>query len=89
MSMTESERQEMLTEARIFHITAPTILPILEKRKKVAFDRLMLKHREGSTDYLTLVAELNVLTDIENEINRKAQTFKTLEDMNAARNKRD
>lgn len=81
--MTEEERQEMLTESRMFSLAAPVILPLLEKRRKVAMDRLMAKHKEGSTDYLTLVSELSVLNDLERDIKTKSQTYSLMEEKNA------
>jgi len=77
--MTPEERTETIQEARIFHLAAPFVLPMLARRKKVAFDRLMGKHRDGSTDFLTLVSELAVLNDLERDIIQKSDMYKTLE----------
>ena len=77
--MTDHERQEALSEARLFALAAPVILPLVEKRKKIASDRLMAKFKEGSTDFITLVAELNTLTDLEREIKQKELIYQTME----------
>lgn len=77
--MTDHERQEALSEARLFALAAPVILPLIEKRKKIASDRLMAKFKEGSNDFITLVAELNSLTDLEREIKQKELIYQTLE----------
>ena len=74
MKMTENEIQNLKTEARLFYLAAPVMLPLISTKKKNAYDRLMMKHREGSIEYHNIVAELAVLTDLENEINRKEQT---------------
>lgn len=81
--MTEEERQEMLAESRIFSLAAPVIIPLIEKKRKVAMDRLLAKHREGSTEYLTLVSELSVLNDLERDIRSKSETYKLMEDKHA------
>lgn len=78
--MTENERHNLLTEARQYQIAAPILLPILEKRKHIAMTKLMQKYREGATDYLTLVAELSVLTDLARELTSKESTFQLLEE---------
>ena len=75
--------QEELTEARIFALAAPTLLPLLERRKRVAFDRLRLAFREGKTDNTALVAELAVLSDLEQDIAQKASIYRTVEEQNA------
>jgi hypothetical protein len=79
----DEDRNRLITEARHFYTAAPVLLPLLEKRKRVAFDRLMLAHKEGKTDYIALVAELNVINDLEREILTKEQTYRSLEEQNA------
>jgi len=71
---------EELTEARIFAISAPLILPMLEKRKSVAMSKLLMRFREGGTDFTTLVAELNTLCDLERELKTKEQLYNTLQE---------
>lgn len=77
--MTDEERADLIQEAKIFHLAAPFVLPLLARRKKVAFERLLGKHRDGSTDFLTLVSELSVLNDLERDILSKSEMYKTLE----------
>lgn len=76
--MTNDERAEALTEARMFALAAPVILPLIEKRKKIATERMQMKFREGSTDFMTLVAEITTLADLEREIRQKEQIYNTL-----------
>lgn len=85
--MTDEERHREITETRQFYIGAPVILPLIQQRKRVAFERLMSKHKEGATDYLALVAELNVLNDLEREIIGKEQTYRALEEKNGKSNR--
>ena len=81
--MTQEERNEMLRDARLISLAAPVVLPILEKRKRIALQKLISKHREGDTNTLTLISEITVLTDIESEIKQKVQIVETLGEKNA------
>lgn len=72
------KREEMIQEARVFALIAPTILPLLERRKKDANGRLIQSYRSGKIDNLTIVAELAVLADLENEINQKRMLYDSL-----------
>lgn len=76
--MTPDERHEALTEARMFALAAPVILPLIERRKKYATERLQAKFREGSTEFTTLVAEITTLADLEREIKQKEQLYNTM-----------
>lgn len=73
-----NNKEEIMQEARIFALVAPTILPLLDKRKKDAQGRLLQNYRSGKTDNITIVAELSVLYDLENEINQKVLIYNTL-----------
>jgi hypothetical protein len=76
--MTELERQELKT----FAWAAPLVLPMIERRKANALARLMVDFKAGKTDNLTIVAELNVLNDLEREIIQKQQEFQQMESRN-------
>ncbi len=76
------ENTQLLHELRVFALSVPVIIPLIEKRKKIAFEKLMQRHKEGITDYIALVAELNVLNDLEREIRNKAQTYQAMENKN-------
>lgn len=87
--MTDHEKIELLAEARVFALASPVILPIIEKRKKDALGRLLQAHRGGRTDTQTIVAELAVLADIEQEIKQKEAIYNTLEEQqHATRNRK-
>lgn len=76
--MKDEEKQRIMTEARHIYLAAPVLMPLIEKMKKVAFDRLMAKHRDGDTKYETLVSELSVLNNLEREINVKVQLYEEM-----------
>lgn len=78
MRIVEPSREEVIQEAKIFAIIAPTILPLIERRKRDAHGRLVQSYRSGKTDNLTIVAELSVLADLENEINQKRMIYDSL-----------
>lgn len=78
--MTSYEKEKLLVEARTFAIAAPLLMPMIERYKKSAIDRLMAKHRDGDTKYETLVAELAVLTRFESEFLQKENIYRTLEE---------
>lgn len=86
--MKEEERQELYADARVFALAAPVILPLLEKRKREAFGRLMQAHKAGQTDTATIVAELSAFTDIEQEIKQKESIYRQLEEEYGSRNNR-
>ena len=81
--MTEEEKTEMISEARIFALAAPIIMPIIERRKGDAIARLIQAHKAGITDTTALVAEVSVLSDLAQEINQKELIYQTLERVNA------
>lgn len=79
MGITDHERAELQTEARLFALAAPVILPLIEKRKKVALEMLMADFRQGKTDNTARVAELTCLGDLEREIKQKEAMYTTME----------
>jgi uncharacterized protein YbcV (DUF1398 family) len=83
--MLEHDRIEQLSEARIFALAAPVILPIIMKRKEEALARLMQAHQAGKTDTATIVAELAVLSELEIEIKQKERTYTSFEEKYANR----
>ena len=66
---------EELIEARMLGLAAPTLLPLLENKKRVAFERLLGRFQSGETDFLALVAELNTLHTMEREIRIKMEIY--------------
>jgi len=78
--MKNDDRQEEILEAKMFALAAPVILPLIEKRKRYATERLQSKFREGGTDFMTLVAELTTLADLEREIKQKESMYNTLQE---------
>jgi hypothetical protein len=78
MKIAKENRDDIIQEAKIFALIAPTILPLLARRKNEANGRLIQSYRSGKIDNLTIVAELSVLADLENEINQKRMLYDTL-----------
>lgn len=76
---------EEISEAKIFALAAPVVLPLIQRRKKVAIECLMRDFKEGRTDNTARVAELTVLADLERDILNKEQLYHTLEEQNANR----
>lgn len=86
---TENDKTEMIREARLFYQGAPVILPLIQRRRQHAQDRLLNAFREGKHDLLlTLTAELNAFDLLEREIISKEQTYRTLEEQNAGTNRK-
>lgn len=76
--MSMESREELLQEARIIALAAPVLMPLLEKRKKIAYERLLMEFRQGSTNYSNLVSELSVLSMLILEVEQKEQMIQTL-----------
>lgn len=72
------EETELLSEARIFSLAAPILLPLLEKRKKVAYEMLIRDHKAGKTDNVALVAQLAVLWDLEHDLKSKEAMYNSM-----------
>lgn len=68
--MTEAEHKkiEALQEQRVFSIAAPVILPLIERRKRIALEQLMSEFKQGQTNNLAKIAEITCLSDLEREI---------------------
>lgn len=66
---------EELAEARTLSFAAPTLLPLLENRKRIALERLLSRFQSGETDFLAIVAELNTLHTMEREIKIKMEIY--------------
>lgn len=77
--MTENEREE-LQDLRLFAIAAPMLRPLLEKRKRAAFEQMRREFKDGRTDHTARVAELSVLADLETELNLKENHYRSLEE---------
>ena len=77
--MTDEERNDMIAEARVFALANPVVLPLIERRKREAHGRLIQSFKSGQTDNLSIVAEITVLTELENELKQKETLYNTLE----------
>lgn len=68
--MTEQEKRDLLTEARMIQAALPVLGPMLERQHKMALQRLMAVYATGKVD-TNIVAELSVITRIQSELNAK------------------
>lgn len=66
-----------IQEARVLAVAAPILMPLIAKRKKIALDIILQKHRDGG-NYVAQVAALDVLTELEREITIKEQMLQNL-----------
>lgn len=71
--MNEYEKQNLITEARMLAVAGPALAPILEKKKAIAFQKLLGLYRDGVKDNLSVVAELFVLQSLQDEIKTKIE----------------
>lgn len=78
--MTESDRIQLLNEARQYYIALPVILPILEARKEVILNKLLGNHKSGRADHVAIVAELCAVSDLISDMRSKEQTYNKLGD---------
>lgn len=76
--MTDHERNEMLQEARVFSLAAPTLLALIAKKRQIILELMMSEFRQGRTEHIARVAELTCLGDLEREIKQKDQIYETL-----------
>lgn len=77
--MTDQE----LTEARILASAAPALLPLIDRRKALAFNELMGMVRDKKTEFAPLVNKLAALNDLEYDIKQKIDMLQYKEKHNA------
>lgn len=70
--MDEIKRGQMLEEAKRLQIAAPVLIPILEKRREYAIQKIIANFRDEKTNQQTgTIAELYTIDGILYEINTK------------------
>lgn len=69
-----------LNEGRRLRLEYPALSPVIVRRKESVLGRLVARFREGKTDFVDLVAELAVLTDIEQELTRRIKETEKIEE---------
>lgn len=77
----EELRRQEISEARQLAVAVPILSPMLESRKRMAFQRLMSAHRDGKPVDSNAIAELYILDGLQAEIRNK------LENLNYKENK--
>lgn len=76
--MNEQEKNDQLQEAKLFAIAAPTLLPLLERRKRIAMEQIISDFRQGKTDLVARAATLSAYAELESELRSREQEFLTL-----------
>jgi hypothetical protein len=66
---------DKLNEYRIFHLSASTFLPLVEKMHESAYDKLMADFREGEVELVAQVAKCESLHALKEEILTKANLY--------------
>jgi hypothetical protein len=69
---------EELSEARVLSLAAHAIIPLIEERKQIAYERLLASFRNSSQANIALVAECNAYSSILEDINNKLNSYETL-----------
>jgi len=77
----EDEQRRLISEARQLVVAVPVLGPMLERRKSMAFQRLIAAHRDGKPVDVNAVSELYIVESILSEIKSK------LENLNYKENK--
>jgi uncharacterized protein YbgA (DUF1722 family) len=72
--------EQKLNEARVFHIAAEQLLPLVEERQLRSMEKLIAEFRSGQTNLITAVAQLDAYTTIIEEIRAKETVFNHLID---------
>ncbi len=78
-TLNEEERRELILDAKAYYLAAPILVPMIERRKKVAQQKLLSAFREGRTDLLALVAEFAAFSAVEDEIRTREATYTQLD----------
>jgi hypothetical protein len=81
----EEMRRQLVQEARYLAVASPVLDPMLEKRKEVAFRRLLSQHRGGGPIDPNIIAELSVIDSLQNELKSKLEYLALLEEKHGNR----
>lgn len=74
--MSESlNKEEMMNEARLFYLSQSSILPLLERRRKAAHEKVLHAYREGKADLRAEVASLEAYENVIKDIISKAKRY--------------
>jgi len=77
---TEEREREQTIEARAFYLALPVLAPLIEKKQRVAHEKLMMAFRAGEKDLLPLIAELSSYDGIARELRQHEQEYLTLQE---------
>lgn len=76
--MTEQEKNDLYQEAKALALAAPVLIPLIENRKRIAYEKLIASFRGGQTEQ-NLIAELSALEGLMRDITQKQLTYETME----------
>lgn len=66
---------QQIAEARQLSIAAPIILPMLERRKLMAYQKVLGAHRGAKPPDANAIAEMSVIEQIQSEIREKLESL--------------
>jgi hypothetical protein len=69
---------EELNEARVLAMAAHAIIPLIEDRKQLAYERLLASFRNSAQANIALVAECNAYSSILEDIHNKLQSYENV-----------
>lgn len=72
MTLSQEEKQDILRESRLLIQAYPILGPMLERRKKATYQRMISSYRAGELNK-DAVAELSVIEGIQDEIRTKIE----------------
>jgi hypothetical protein len=71
----EEQLRQQVSEARQLSIAAPILIPMLERRKYMAYQRLLGNHRDSRPVDHNAIAEMFVIESIQEEIRQKLENL--------------
>lgn len=71
---------QMVAEARQLSIAAPIVLPMLERRKHGAYQRMLAAYRAGKGADINAMAEMSVIEAIQSEIREKLENLNLVQE---------
>lgn len=63
--------EQAIQDAKVLHVSAPTLLPMIEKLQRESYEKLLGHFRDKGETHMGYVAECNAYSTILDEINGK------------------
>lgn len=64
-----------IQDAKVLHVAAPTLLPMIEALQKTSYENMLRHFREKGETHMGYLAECNAYTTILEEINYKLRNL--------------